>query len=276
MKKFGQREDETQFLSVIIPAYKAEKVIQRSLKRVKEVLDETNYLYEIICVVDGRVDKTFEVAQKVALLYPKQIKVIGYKNNLGKGYAVRFGMAQARGDTIGFIDAGFDIHPSGIKMLLMHFDWYKADVIVGSKRHPASKVTYPWQRRILSFGYQMIVRILFGLNVRDTQVGLKFFRRKVLEETLPRLLVKAWAFDVEMLVVANYLGYKRIYEAPVELKMEFGGASVLTSKKFLRTVVGFVIDTMAVFYRLNIVHYYDDKNKHVWITPHYLTLNNKK
>lgn len=276
MRKFGQRKDEVRFLSVIIPAYKAEKIIQKTLKRVKEVLDETGYFYEIICVVDGKVDGTFEKANRIARRFPKKIHIVGYENNLGKGHAVRFGMARANGDVIGFIDAGFDIHPSGIKMLLMHFDWYKADIVIGSKRHPASKVTYPWQRKILSFGYQMMVRILFGLNVRDTQVGLKFFRREVLEKTLPRLLVKAWAFDVEMLAIANYLGFKRIYEAPVELKMEFGGASVLTSKKFLRTVMGFAIDTMAVFYRLNIIHYYDDKNRHLWITPDYLTLNNKK
>lgn len=263
------------YLSIVIPAYKAEKVIDRSLLKVKKVLDQIRYSYEIICVVDGYMDQTLEKASKVAKKYPRRIIVTGYKKNLGKGHAVKFGMARAKGNIIGFIDAGLDIDPNGISMLLEHFEWYKADIIIGSKRHPASKVTYPWQRKILSFGYQMIVRILFGLNVRDTQVGLKFFRREVLKKTMPRLLVKAWAFDIEMLAVANYLGFGRIYEAPIELKMEFGGTSVLTSKGFLKTVWWMFWDTLAIFYRLRIKRYYRSENRKIWITPHYLTFRNR-
>jgi glycosyltransferase involved in cell wall biosynthesis len=260
------------FLSVVIPAYKAEKVIAQTLIEVKEVLDQIRHKYEIICVVDGQVDNTMKEAKLVAKKFP-QIRVLGYLSNLGKGHAVRFGMAKAKGDIIGFIDSGLDINPNSISMLLEHFEWYGADVIIGSKRHPASKVIYPWQRKVLSFGYQMGVKLLFGMNIKDTQVGIKFFRREVLEKTLPRLLVKRWVFDVEILAVSYYLGFTRIFEAPVELDIEFGGASDVTSRKFIRTVFGFVIDTLAVFYRLKILHYYDDSNKKNWITPKYLTLS---
>ena len=263
-------------VSVIIPAYRAEKFIAKSLLRVKGVLDRTRYDYEIICVVDGQVDKTQYEAERIAKKFPKKIKVVGYLTNLGKGHAVRFGMAKASGDIIGFIDAGFDINPNGISMLLEHFEWYNADIIIGSKRHSASKVFYPWQRKVISFGYQILVRVLFGLKVRDTQVGLKFFRREVLEKVLPRLLVKAFAFDVEILSVSNYLGFKRIFEAPVEMKMEFkGGVSTIASKGFIKTVLSMAWDTLAVFYRLKIFHYYDDKNRKNWITPEYLKINSK-
>lgn len=258
-------------VSVVIPAYHAEKIIQKSLLRINDVLSETRYRYEIICVVDGTVDKTLDKAKRVAKKFSRKIRVLGYKDNKGKGHAVRYGMAHARGEIIGFIDAGMDVDPNGISMLLEHFQWYKADIMIGSKRHPASKVIYPWQRRVLSFGYQVFVKVLFGLNVRDTQVGLKFFRVQVIDKILPRLLVKAWAFDVEMLAVANSLGYNRIYEAPVKLKIEFGGTSVLTSKKFTRTIIGFILDTLAVFYRLNIVHYYDYTNRKNWVKHKYLT-----
>lgn len=263
-------------LSIVIPAYKAEKFIQKDLIHIKDVLDQIRYQYEIICVVDGQLDKTFEKAQKMAKKHPDKIKVIGYLTNLGKGHAVRYGMAESKGDIIGFVDAGLEINPNGISMLLEHFEWYKADVIVGSKRHPASKVVYPWQRRILSFGYQMVVRVLFGLKIRDTQTGMKFFRREVLEKTLPRLLVKRFAFDVEMLSVASYLGFKRIYEAPVEIKMKFeGGVSTIVSKGFMRTVLNMFTDTLAVFYRLRLLRYYDTKNKKNWITPEYLRIKDK-
>lgn len=263
------------FISVIIPAYKAEKFIAKTLLEIKKVLDQIGYRYEIVCVVDGRVDKTFENAEKFAKKFPEQVRVVGYLTNMGKGHAVRFGMAQAEGDIIGFVDAGLDLNPNGLAMLLEHFEWYKADVVVGSKRHSVSKVIYPWQRRILSFGFQMGVRTLFGLKIRDTQVGMKFFKREVLKKVLPRLLVKQWAFDVEMLAVANYLGYKKIYEAPIEMNIEFGGMSIVTSKGFLTTVFKMAWDTVAIFYRLKILHYYDSNNSKNWITPEYLTIRSK-
>ena len=253
------RKCKNYLLSVVVPAYKQEKTIARDLRRIKGVLDKIRYDYEVIVVVDGRVDKTFEKAKKYR---SSKIKVVGYQNNYGKGYAVRYGMARARGNLIAFIDAGMDLDPNGLSMALEHFKWYQADIIIGSKRHPVSQVDYPWQRKVLSWGYQLLVRILFGLKIRDTQVGMKLFRRKVLEDVLPRLLVKKFAFDIEMLAVANRLGYKRIYEAPVRLEWKIE-RSVL-SKSLWRTLFNMLWDTAAVFYRLKILRYYDDANKRRW------------
>lgn len=250
-------------VSIIVPAYRQEKTIEGDLNRLKSVLDKLRYPTELICVVDGKVDSTFNKASKFAKKY-QNVKAIGYDVNKGKGYAVRFGMAESKGDVVGFVDAGMDLNPAGLSLFLDHIEWFDADIIVGSKRHPESKVDYPWQRRILSAGYQILVWLLFGLKVRDTQVGMKFFKRTVLEKVLPRLLVKKFAFDVEMLAVANRLGFKRIYEAPVEIKLHFGGASTITSQKFLRTVLRMIIDTLAVFYRLRILNYYADSNKRKW------------
>ncbi len=250
-------------ISIIVPAYKQEKTIVQDLRRIMGVLSKLRYPAELICVVDGEVDKTFERASSFAKDYTN-VKVIGYEHNKGKGYAVRFGMAESSGDVIGFIDSGMDLNPNGLSMLLEHFEWYGADIIVGSKRHPVSKVAYPWQRKVLSIGYQVLVFLLFGLKVRDTQVGMKFFKREVLERVLPRLLVKTYAFDIEILAVANYLGYRRIYEAPVEIKLQFGGGSYVTSHKFLSIVFGMLKDTLAVFYRIRILDYYSDKNKRRW------------
>lgn len=240
-----------------------EKTIVRDLTKIKGVLDKIRYPAELICVVDGKVDKTFQKASRFAKSN-SSIKVVGYETNKGKGYAVRFGMGQSSGDIIGFIDSGMDLNPNGLSMLLEHFEWYNADIIVGSKRHPVSKVDYPWERRILSMGYQFLVWLLFGLKVRDTQVGMKFFKREVLEKVLPRLLVKAFAFDVEILAVANYLGYSRIFEAPIDITLRFGGTATITGQKFLRTVLAMLIDTLAIFYRLRILNYYSDENKRKW------------
>lgn len=251
-------------LSVIVPAYKQEKSIVKDLRRIEKVLKQLRQRCEIICVVDGKLDKTFERAAKFAKK-KRNCHIIGYNTNKGKGHAVRYGMAQSKGSIIAFIDAGMDINPNGLSMILEHFEWYRADIIVGSKRHPVSKVDYPYQRRILSWGYQVITRVLFGLKIKDTQVGLKCYRREVLEKVLPRLMVKTYAFDIEILAVANSLGFTRIFEAPVELKLDFGQGSIVTSKKFLYFVYRMLLDTLAVFYRLKILKYYSDTNKRTWI-----------
>ncbi len=247
------------FISVIIPAFKQEKVIQANIRNVLLALEKTNYPFEIIVVVDGKVDNTFQNAKKIV---SKNITVVGYEQNYGKGYAIRYGMAHAKGNIIGFIDGGADLNPNGLSMLLEHFKWYNADIIIGSKRHPVSMVHYPFKRRVLSFLAQMLVKVLFGLNIRDTQVGMKFFRQEVIKDVLPRLLVKKFAFDIEILTVAYHLGYKRIFEAPIELSYKFEESIV--SQNLFRVVFKTFVDTLAIFYRLRILHYYDDKNKRKW------------
>ncbi|KKQ96476.1 MAG: Glycosyl transferase, family 2, partial [Candidatus Woesebacteria bacterium GW2011_GWA1_39_12] len=155
----------TKLLSVIVPAYKHEKTIRRDLEAIDQTLRDglpIGYDYEIICVVDGRFDNTEREALKAR---SSKIKVLAYDGNKGKGFAVRYGMERARGEFISFLDAGMDISPKGIMMLMAHMDWYNADVIVGSKRHPVSQVNYPFLRRILSIGYHWFVKILFGIEL---------------------------------------------------------------------------------------------------------------
>ncbi|MBI4039334.1 glycosyltransferase [Candidatus Daviesbacteria bacterium] len=246
-------------LSVVIPAYRQERTITADVRRILQTLEEGlfQYDYEIIVVVDGQADKTLEHAKKVK---SAKIKVIGYDKNHGKGYAVRYGMARAKGDLVAFIDAGQDISPKGIMMLLAHMEWYDADIIVGSKRHPVSQVNYPLRRKMISFLSQVLIKALFNLNVRDTQSGLKIFKRKVLEDVLPRLLVKKYAMDIEILAVAKSLGYRRIYEAPIEVHFDRATSSV-----GLQTIFYTLIDTLAIFYRLMILRYYSNSNKRKWI-----------
>ncbi len=248
-------------LSVIVPAYKQEKSIRRDLENILSTLEEglgRDYDFEVICVVDGNLDKTFREASKIKSL---KLKVFSYKVNKGKGHAVRFGMGKAKGEIISFLDAGMDISPKGIMMLLAHMNWYDADIIVGSKKHPVSRVNYPLVRSILSWGYHLGAKILFKLPLSDTQSGIKIFKRKVVEKILPRLLVKSYAMDIEMLSVAKYLGFDRIYEAPIEVKFDKKSSSIGWTTVYLMAW-----DTAAVFYRLKILHYYDDVNRKNWIT----------
>jgi len=243
----------THFLSLIIPVYRQEKTIVANLKQIQSVLETLRYDYEIIVVVDGKVDAAYEKIQTAKL---SKIKSFTYEKNHGKSYAIRFGMLKAKGDYVMFLDAGMEIDPNGIAMLVEHMEWYNADIIVGSKRHPVSQVNYSLQRRILSSGYYLLVKFLFGIKIRDTQAGIKIFRKKVLEKVLPRLVEKKFAGDLEMLVVADTMGFKQIFEAPIKLDYNL---SSLTSAAALKPILAILIDTLAIWYRKNILRYYEVK-----------------
>lgn len=251
-----------EFLSVIVPAFKQQKTIKKDLKEVNQTLKAglvNTCDYEIICVVDGDA-KTAKEAHKIK---SSKIKILSYDKNMGKGHAVRYGMARAKGTLISFLDAGQEISPKGIMMLMAHLDWYNADIIVGSKRHPASQVKYPFARHIFSIGYHLILKLLFGISVKDTQSGIKIFKREVINKILPRLLVKRYAMDIEMLAVARYLGFKKIYEAPIEIHYKFKD---LTHASTMSSIVRMLWDTMAVFYRLRVLDYYNNRNRKNWLS----------
>ncbi|MBI4089352.1 MAG: glycosyltransferase [Candidatus Levybacteria bacterium] len=238
-------------LSLVVPAYKQENTIAKDLNNLESVLSNLPFNYEIVIVVDGFVDKTYENVKKIK---SRKIKVLGYEANQGKGHAVKLGMLKAKGDVVGFIDAGMDIDATGIAILLDLLVWKNADVIVGSKLHKESKVNYPMIRKILTWGYRHLTHLLFGFNVKDTQAGIKFFRREVVRAVFPKIIVKAFAFDVEVLAVASSLGFTRIYEGPIRLN--FNNDSSITSRSFWKIIFLMLWDTFAVFYRLKITKSY--------------------
>jgi len=243
------------FLSLIIPVYRQEKTIVSNLRQIKSALDKIRYDYEIITVIDGKIDQSLE---KINTAKIGHVICLFYEINQGKSYAVRFGMEKAKGDYVMFMDAGNEIDPNGISMLLEHMEWYNADIIVSSKRHLASQVEYSFLRKILSQGYYLFIKLLFGLKIHDTQAGIKVFKKSVLQKILPRLLEKKFAGDLEMLVVADSLGFTRIYEAPIKLNYQL---SEITSAATLKEVWGIFVDTLAIFYRKNIINYYKRKHK---------------
>jgi len=127
---------------------------------------------------------------------------------------------------------------------------YHPDIVLGSKRHPLSDVHYPLIRRVLSWTYHALGRVLFRVKVSDTQTGLKLVRREVLLAVLPRMLEKRYAFDLELLVVARMLGYSRVFEAPVRIDYRF------SSQVDARAAARILLDTLAIFYRRYVLDTY--------------------
>ena len=241
-------------LSLVVPAYKQEKTIVKDLISLDKALLPLPFKHEILVVVDGFLDKTFQKANSIK---NSHIKVLGYEENKGKGFALKLGVKEAKGDIIGFIDAGMDLDPTEISIMLDIMEWNEADIVIGSKLHPESKVNYPFARKVLSWGYRTLTHLLFGFKVKDTQVGLKLFKGKVAKDIFSRIIVKKFAFDIEVLAVAYKLGYTKIYEAPI--KLNFRGVSSITSSSFWSIIFWMLWDTAAVFYRLKILHYYNKK-----------------
>ena len=234
-------------LSVLVPAYREGPRIHDNLIRLTTELDQLGVDYEVVVISDGNTDATAAEALRVG---SPRIRIIQYADNMGKGYALRVGVKQASGALVTFIDADMELHPREIRNFRQLLREKNLDIVVGSKRHPASTVSYPVFRRLQSSLYQLLIRILFRLDIKDTQTGLKLFRHEVLAEAMPLLAVKQFAFDLELLVVARMLGYRRVAEAPIELQYRF--ASTIDP----RAVYRILWDTAAIFYRLHVTHYY--------------------
>ena len=207
--------------------------------------------YEVIVVDDGSVDDTFDKASAVAAI-DSNVKVLRYANNSGKGYALKYGFGSAKGDLVLFLDADSDLPPAQIPRFLNCLENGDSDVVIGSKRHPESNIRYPLSRRVLSRAYGVLVACLFGLHATDTQTGIKLFRREVLDRTFPRVKVKRYAFDLEILVNAARLGY-RVREIPVDLNYRY------RSRINPKAILSIFIDTLGIFYRMRVLHHYDQE-----------------
>ena len=204
---------------------------------------------ELVVVSDGSLDGTSE--RLLTTQFEEGIRVIHYDRNLGKGYAVKAGALAAEGDWVGIVDGDLDLDPAAIPDYVEVARREGLDFAIGSKRHPESIVHYPFSRRLASRCYQQLNRLLFRLDVRDTQVGLKVFSRDVADHVVPLLLVKQFAFDLELLAVARAVGYGRVRELPIRLDYRFTGSQVRS-----RAVARALLDTAAIFYRLRVLKTY--------------------
>ncbi len=236
-------------ISIIMPAHNEAKNIVHSIDETVTTLEDYGLEFEIIVIDDGSTDGTYEKASSLVNKY-RTVRVVRCDKNMGKGYAIKYGFSFTQGDLTLFLDADSDLPSSQINVFLDSMIRTKADIVIGSRRHPMSEVHFPLTRRILSIGYSLLIKILFNLSVSDTQVGIKLFRRKVLQQVFPKVLAKRYAFDVENLAIAIKLGY-RIVEVPVVLNYNH------SSNINLKAIWYMFVDTIAIFYRMRILHYYD-------------------
>lgn len=234
-----------------MPAYNEANSIAENVCETAETMRGLGIDFEIVVIDDGSLDGTHTAASAALRTFPDRVRVVRCNRNEGKGNALICGASYSKGEYVAFLDADMDLHPEQLAGFLAIMDSRRANVVIGSKFHPQSNVEYPPVRRIYSLFYYMLVRALFGLPVRDTQTGIKLFKREVLDRVLPQILVKRFAFDLELLANVHHFGY-RIAEAPVTLNFQR-----VCSRLRLAAVWNVFLDTLAIFYRMRILRYYD-------------------
>jgi glycosyltransferase involved in cell wall biosynthesis len=207
-------------VSIILPAHNEGKGIGQAVSQVHDVMKGLPFDYEIVVVDDGSQDNTSLEAMRAAHSSPElngRVKVISYHPNQGKGFALKKGFENSRGDYIVFIDSDMDISPNHIGHYLGALQG--ADIVAASKFHPDSRVNSPVMRKVLSLGYHWLIRLVLGVDASDTQTGLKAFRRAALERIMPAVVIKQYAFDAEVFAIASICGFK-VRELPVQINLK--------------------------------------------------------
>jgi glycosyltransferase involved in cell wall biosynthesis len=245
-------------VSILLPAHHEGPRIFVNLQRVcavaQALLDGAwrahARAFEVVVIDDGSSDDTWAEITRAAAMLPAVVPV-RLDHNAGKGWALRRGLQHARGEWIFFIDADLEIGPEHMADLAAMLLACRADGVLGSKRANDMHVHYPWYRRIVSITYRLLTRLLIPLPVRDTQTGFKLYTRRLLDDVAPRMLVRRYAFDIEMISIAHRLGY-RLTQCPVQVEFSGKRGSVT-----IKNIYNMFLDTLAVFYRLRILKYYD-------------------
>ena len=239
-------------LSVVMPLYRLADEAAKNLNEVAELFEKYGVKTELVPVDDGSGDGTDAVLSKLdfSRFAHVALKPVLCRRNGGKGAALRAGFEASTGRYVMLLDGDLDIHPKQTPYFFEEMVTKGADIVVGSKRHRKSVVQYPWHRRIVSGCYFTLVKWFVGLPITDTQTGMKLFKREILGYALERMLVKTYAFDLELLSIAASRGAK-IVEAPVVIR--FGNKFGALKPK---TVFQMSKDTLAVFYRLRLLRYY--------------------
>ena len=202
-------------LSVIIPAYNEEKRLPKTLVEIDKYLRKQDYDYEIIVVNDGSKDKTAQIVEdfksKIA-----NLKLIDNKINHGKGYVIRQGMLEAKGEFRVFTDADNSTPIDQIEKMWPEFE-KGYDVVIGSRdiRGAILEPPQPWWRRFLGEVFGLLTNLIVGTwGIKDTQCGFKGFTQRATKDIFPRCKINRFAFDPEILIIAKKLGYK-IKEIPI-------------------------------------------------------------
>lgn len=225
-------------LSVIVPCYNEEKRFKSGFTHYYNFLKKQKYTWELILVNDGSSDKTLKL-MKTHAKSKKNIKIVSYTKNQGKGYAVCQGIKTAKGAYVLFTDIDHSVPINTIASFYPYFE-KGFQIVTGSRRVRGAKIVIHQNffRETLGRGFTLLVRFLIDFKIRDATCGFKAFENKVAKKIANSISVYDWAFDAEILFVAKKLKLK-LAQAPVAWS-DVGGSKVSLKKDVLRSLFGLV------------------------------------
>jgi dolichyl-phosphate beta-glucosyltransferase len=207
-------EQNSVYLSIIIPAYNEEANIAATLKDIAAFLKGKSYTHQVIVVDDGSTDQTYALAQSLSRLFSSFV-ILKNPTNRGKGYSVKRGVLSARGELVLFMDADNATRIDQLGGLIKAID-DGYDIAVGSRRVPGAKVkvSQPLYRIILGNVYIILSSIILGTKIKDYNCGFKLFKKDAAKLLFSRLQSEDWSFDSELIFLISRLKLK-IKEAAV-------------------------------------------------------------
>jgi len=199
-------------ISIVIPAFNEEKVLEQTLQKITTYLESNFSPYEILIIDDGSQDQTTDIARKYK---EKNVRAIQNPKNMGKGFSVKLGVINAKYDPILFTDADLSTPIEETEKFMEEMN-NGYDILIASRNIEGAKITVeqPKYRQFLGKGFPILVKNILLLDFKDTQCGFKMFKRDAARKIFPMQTLHRFAFDVEILYIAKTLGYK-IKELPV-------------------------------------------------------------
>ncbi|MGC9969812.1 MAG: dolichyl-phosphate beta-glucosyltransferase [Bryobacteraceae bacterium] len=203
-------------ISIVIPAYNEEARLPSTLSAILSHLAARGWAdYEVLVVNDGSTDSTAAVTEQIRAAHPG-IRLLENPGNRGKGYSVRHGMLETRGEWVLFTDADLSAPIEELDKLLDAARDEQAAVAIGSRALDRSLIALhqSWFRETAGRIFNLLMRLVTGLPFADTQCGFKLFEGGAAREVFRRQRIERWGFDAEVLFIARKLGYKMV-EVPV-------------------------------------------------------------
>ena len=229
-------------ISIVIPAYNEESRLLGALRAIEEYLASRNWSSpEVLVVNDGSSDGTAALARSYQAAHPF-LRLLENPGNRGKGYSVRHGMLEARGDWVLFTDADLSAPIEELDKLLAAAVERRAELAIGSRALDRSliNVHQSWFRETAGRLFNLLVRLATGLPFSDTQCGFKLFQGRAAREIFRRQRIERWGFDAEILFIAGKLGFA-VAEVPVRWSHAEG-----TKVRMLRDSIRMLLDLLRI------------------------------
>lgn len=238
-------------LYLIIPGFRKTNNVYSGLKDAIWSIRSRCKEYEVVLLIEG--NKGYSVLNYLLEhgIDKHRIKIYERDNNIAPSQALLDGFKHVDKGLILYLEPDIDLAEGQIESLLEQQQEADADVVIASKIHEASRVKYSAPRRLLSSIYSNLIKALFGFELEDSRPGLKLFKYSALKDIIQRMVTKEHGFDLELIVLSHKLGYK-LKKAPVLIDFKANIRQLNPLAVYLT-----LVDTLAIFYRLRIMHYYE-------------------